>query len=85
MGLQADGKTPRENFVPNETIILAELATTISRLLRGETYKGSEQWRYHNHLLALQKVGIIPRNVDPMRKELRGNIFSFLYQITYLF
>jgi hypothetical protein len=82
MGLQADGITPKSNFIPNEAITLAEVATTVSRLLRGETYKGSEERWYHNHLLALQKAGIIPRNVDPMRKELRGTVFSFLYYST---
>jgi hypothetical protein len=78
MGLQADGQTVKSAFKPNDTITLAEVATTISRLLRGETYKGSEQWRYHNHLLALQKAGIIPPEVDPMRKEVRGNILVLL-------
>jgi hypothetical protein len=82
MGLQADGTTPKKAFNPNETITLAEVATTISRLLRGETYKGSDQRRYQNHLLALQKAGIIPRNAEPMRKELRVNVFAFLQAIT---
>ncbi|MDR2415902.1 MAG: S-layer homology domain-containing protein [Candidatus Peribacteria bacterium] len=77
MGLEADGQTVKSTFKPNETITLAEVATTISRFLRGATYRGSEEWRYQNHLLALQKAGIIPRNVNPMRPELRGNIFVF--------
>jgi hypothetical protein len=34
MGLQADGTTPKKAFDPNETITLAEVATTVSRLLR---------------------------------------------------
>jgi hypothetical protein len=34
MGLQADGTTPKKTFDPNETITLAEVATTVSRLLR---------------------------------------------------
>jgi hypothetical protein len=78
MGLNADGKTPQEHFNPNETITLAEVATIVSRLLREEKYKGSEQWRYHSHLLALQKADLIPRNVDPMRPEPRGNVFVLL-------
>jgi hypothetical protein len=78
MGLDADGKTPKNHFNSNETITLAEVATTVSRLLRGKAYRGSEEWRYHNHLLALQKAGIIPRNADPMRKELRENVFAML-------
>jgi hypothetical protein len=78
MGLNADGKTPKEQFNPNDTITLAEVATIISRLLRDNTYKGSEQWRYHSHLLALQKADIISRNVDPMKQELRGNVLLIL-------
>ncbi|MDR0651379.1 MAG: hypothetical protein LBG59_08535, partial [Candidatus Peribacteria bacterium] len=65
-------------------VTLAEVATTLSRLLRGETYKGDEEWRYHNHLLALQKAGIIPRNSDPMRNEQRGNILKIFYDISRL-
>jgi hypothetical protein len=34
MGLQADGKTPKKAFTPNETINLAEVATIVSRLFR---------------------------------------------------
>jgi hypothetical protein len=34
MGLETDGTTPKKAFDPNETITLAEVATTISRLLR---------------------------------------------------
>jgi hypothetical protein len=78
MGLQADGITPQNRFLPNENIILSEVATIISRLLRWTSYKGTDEWRYQNHLLALQKAGIIPRNVDPMRKELRANVFILL-------
>jgi hypothetical protein len=84
MGYYSDGKTVQSAFRPNATITLAEVATIISRLLRGEIYKGSEERWYHNHLLALQKIGIIPQNIDPMRKELRGNVFEMLMNITSL-
>jgi hypothetical protein len=66
-------------FSPNASITVAEVATILSRILRWETYKGSEQWRYHNHLLALQKAGIIPRAVDSMSQAFRGNIFTMLF------
>ncbi|MDR2190256.1 MAG: hypothetical protein LBP53_03555 [Candidatus Peribacteria bacterium] len=81
MGYYSDGKTVKSAFSPNATLTTAEVATTISRLLRGNANQGNEQWRYHNHLLALQKAGIIPRNIDPMKKELRGSIFQMLYQV----
>jgi hypothetical protein len=82
MGLNADGKTPQKHFNPNETITLAEVVTIVSRLLRGEKYRGSEQWRYHNHLLALQKADMIPYNVDPLEKEPRGSVFALLKNIS---
>jgi hypothetical protein len=78
MGLNADGVTPKKYFIPNEPITLAEVATTISRLLRSNTYRGIEEWWYHSHLLALQKADIIPRNIDPMRPEPRGNVLLIL-------
>jgi hypothetical protein len=78
MGLNADGKTAQSAFYPNDTITLAEVATIISRLLRDNTYRGSEEWWYHSHLLALQKADIIPRNIDPMKQELRGNVLLIL-------
>jgi hypothetical protein len=81
MGLEADGQTVKSAFNPNKEMTLAEVSTTMSRLLRGTRYQGSEEWRYQNHLLALQKAEIIPQNIDPMRKELRGNIFIFLMKI----
>jgi hypothetical protein len=60
MGYYADGQTVKPAFSPTDKVTVAEIATILSRILRGETYRGSEQWRYHNHLLALQKAGIIP-------------------------
>jgi hypothetical protein len=78
MGLNADGKTAQPAFHPNDTLTLAEVATIISRLLRNNTYRGSEEWWYHSHLLALQKADIIPRNIDPMKQELRGNVLLIL-------
>ncbi|MDR2190057.1 MAG: hypothetical protein LBP53_02460 [Candidatus Peribacteria bacterium] len=81
MGYYSDGETVKSVFSPNTTITTAEIATILSRLLRGNANQGNEQWRYHNHLLALQKAGIIPRNIDPMRKELRGSILEILMKI----
>ncbi|MDR2416051.1 MAG: S-layer homology domain-containing protein, partial [Candidatus Peribacteria bacterium] len=78
MGYYSDGKTVKPAFSPNATITLAEVATTLSRILRADSYQGTKQWRYHSHLLALQKVGIIPYNVDPMQPELRGTLFAML-------
>jgi hypothetical protein len=78
MGYYSDGKTLKSAFKPNDTITLAEVATILSRMLRGTKHQGNEKWRYHNHLLTLQKAGIIPRFANPMRKELRGNVFEMM-------
>jgi hypothetical protein len=39
MGYYSDGETIKETFLPNEPINRAEVATTISRMLRGNTNK----------------------------------------------
>jgi hypothetical protein len=54
------------------------VATIVSRLFRWETYKGTEQRRYQNHLLALQKADIIPFGVEPMKEETRREVFTIL-------
>ncbi|MDR2190329.1 MAG: hypothetical protein LBP53_03965 [Candidatus Peribacteria bacterium] len=82
MGLKADGKTVKSAFSPNATLTIAEVATILSRLLRGNANQGSEQWRYHNHLLVLQKADIIPRNVDPMQPAVQKNVLEMLMKIT---
>jgi hypothetical protein len=84
MGYYSDGQTVKPAFNPNDTITLAEVATTISRLLRGTKYRGNEQWRYQNHLLALQKAGVIERVANPMRRELRGNVLTIFYKLSHL-
>ncbi|MDR0369106.1 MAG: hypothetical protein LBH96_00800 [Candidatus Peribacteria bacterium] len=62
-------------------ITKAEIATVISRMLRGSANNGAEQWRYQNHLLALRKEEIIRQDIDPMTKETRGNVFIMLSRI----
>jgi hypothetical protein len=81
MGYYADGQTMKSAFKPNDTITLAEVATTLSRLLRGETYRGSEQWRYHNHLLALQKANLIPQGSNPTQLFKKKDLLLILSQL----
>ncbi|MDR2190967.1 MAG: hypothetical protein LBP53_07565 [Candidatus Peribacteria bacterium] len=57
------------------------MATILSRMLRGNAHQGSEERRYHNHLLALQKADIIPRNVDPMQNISPYEVVIFLQSI----
>ncbi|MDR2189734.1 MAG: hypothetical protein LBP53_00630 [Candidatus Peribacteria bacterium] len=85
MGLQANGITLKTHFIPNETITIAEVATILSRFLRGNKYQGSEQRRYHNHLLALQQINFMPLNINPMNKERKTNVFEMLIKsITFI-
>jgi hypothetical protein len=81
MGYYSNGVTVKPTFDPNAKLTLAEVAITVSRLLRGDTYKGSEQRWYQNHLLALQKANIILKGVDPMQKALRGEVYAILRKI----
>jgi hypothetical protein len=39
MGYYSDGETIKESFLPNDNITRAEVATTISRMLRGNKYQ----------------------------------------------
>jgi hypothetical protein len=50
MGYYSDGETTKERFFPNGDITRAEVATIISRMLRGNIYKGTEEERYQKHL-----------------------------------
>jgi hypothetical protein len=81
MGYYSDGQTVKSEFKPNETITLAEVAITVSRWLRGNLYKGSEQRRYHSHLLALQKVGLLSWGVNPMENGKRETIYTIFYTL----
>jgi hypothetical protein len=81
MGLHSDGKTQKEYFSPNEPITKAEVATVISRMLRGNTNKWSEERWYQNHLLALYKTGIIKDQDNPLELERREAVFEMLNRI----
>jgi hypothetical protein len=81
MGYYFDGKTVKESFSPNDPITRAEVATVISRMLRGTTNRGSEERWYHNHLLALRKEDIIQKDIDPMTLATRMHVFLMLSRI----
>ncbi|MDR0370062.1 MAG: S-layer homology domain-containing protein [Candidatus Peribacteria bacterium] len=81
MGYYADGETTKEKFFPNGDITRAEVVTIISRMLRGNTYKGTEEERYQKHLLALKKENIIQTDRNPMEVELREYVFLMLYRV----
>jgi hypothetical protein len=79
MGVYPDG-TPLSNFLPGNYVSRAEFGTILSRMLRGKTYEGTDQEWYQQHLLALQKAGIIT-NIDPTIQELRAWVFLQLYRV----
>ena len=84
MGRQADGETVGTYFHPHNSITRAETATVLSRMLRGNTYRGSDERWYQNHLLALKRAEVLQQDVSPSAKELRENVFAILYKMSLL-
>jgi hypothetical protein len=84
MGYYADGQTTQPTFNPNAPMTVAELATTVSRLLWGTYFRGSDQWRYHNHLLAIQKSHLIPMNFSPTQTIIKKEASTVLSQLSAL-
>lgn len=81
MGYWANGIDIKPAFSPNEIITRAEVAVVLSRMLRNETYVGTEKYWYQNHLQALKKAWIILDNLTPMSKEIRWDVFAMLSRI----
>ena len=81
MGHYADGIVVQEMFRPHDGLVRAEVATVLSRLLRGNTYQGTEEYWYHNHLLALRREEVIKQIDIPFSQEIRGNVFLMLMRI----
>lgn len=81
MGYYSDGKTQKSQFDPNDTITVAEVATVVSRMLRGNKHEGSNIRRYHNHLLALKKKGLMKTGIDPKEKETRASVYTLLWEL----
>jgi hypothetical protein len=84
MGYWANGRDEKSAFSPNALITKAEVATVISRLLRGTTYAGTEEFWYHSHLLALKKAGIMIDDTAPLNREIRKNVFAILQHLQVL-
>jgi hypothetical protein len=81
MGYYSDGKTVKPMFNTNGTVTRAEIGVILSRILRGNTYAGTEQEWYQKHLQALHKRGIMNFISEPMMLELRGNTLLMLQRI----
>jgi hypothetical protein len=82
MGYHADGVNQQPTFRPNDTISQAEVATVVSRMLRGERYRGTEQYWYQSHLLALSKSNIMEYSSNPLQAEIRESVFQTLYNVS---
>jgi hypothetical protein len=81
MGRNADRTEVKTLFNPNDSLSRAEVATILSRMLRWDTNKGSEEYWYHSHLLALRKKDIITDDHDPMRLESRKSVLTMFMEI----
>jgi len=81
MGYWSNGVVTKEYFSPNGVVTRAEVATILSRLLRGNIYAGEEINWYQEHLSAVKNAGIIQIDIDPKTKELRGNIFTMFQRM----
>jgi hypothetical protein len=78
MGIHPD-YTALSDFRANDYVSRAEFWTVFSRILRGATNEGTDQFWYQNHLLALKNADIIT-NIDPDIKELRVWVFLQIYR-----
>lgn len=81
MGLQSDGYTPLDYFMPSRSVSRAELATTISRLLYGTRYDNHspDQW-WADHLAKLHADKIMTVS-EPELIEQRGYILLVLWRL----
>jgi hypothetical protein len=78
-----DKKSIIEYFNPHKPVTRAEFGTVLSRLLYGETHNWdlSSEWWYKNHLLALQKDGIMKKIDTPLGNEIRWYVFIMLHRL----
>ncbi|HOQ78929.1 MAG TPA: BspA family leucine-rich repeat surface protein [Candidatus Absconditabacterales bacterium] len=80
MGLQSDGKTPLQEFRPNDYVSRAEFSTVFSRMLEGNKYDNNkDDARWEDHLNYLHDRLIITKP-DPTITELRAWILLMLYR-----
>lgn len=79
MGLETDGETALDEFMPNQSMNRAQIATTISRALYGNMYNGGEPY-YQAHMDALLQADIISVN-NPDLQDTRINIFTMMMRM----
>lgn len=91
MGMHADGVTPKAVFDPNEYVDRAQFGTVFSRLIFGDIYNLKNEdtlhnkqsdFRYKNHLTALNQSGIMNNITTPLMQELRGYVMLMMMRST---
>ena len=78
MGIHPN-RTPLSDFMPDKFVSRAEFGTIFSRILRGSTNEGTDEFWYQNHLLALKNNKIIT-NTTPTIQEVRAWVFLMIYR-----
>ena len=81
MWYKADWKETLERFRPYTPITLAEMAVTISRIIRWNKYAVSENNRYKWHLYAIYENNIIDSVNNPHRTATRWDVYNALYRL----
>lgn len=77
MGMNTDGVTPLQDFMPNLVVTRAQLATTLSRLLFGRKYDNGKPYWYSQHIDALRKYSLL-KNTNFQIQETRGNLILII-------
>jgi len=81
MGLEYDGVTPQKNFAPTTIVSRAQFGTILSRLIRKTKYDGNPRFRYRDHLIWLQKAGIMKNISAPLNPEMRWRVMLMLQRV----
>jgi len=80
MGLESDGITHMNNFMPNDVVTRAQFGTILSRLLRGTQYAWGIPY-YEKHFQALKNAGIMTKIEHPSMPELRWRVMLMMMRI----
>ena len=81
MGLHSDGKTPLSAFDPRKFVSRAELITTLSRVLYGNTYDNNQQYTwFENHMQKFLEEKIITKLL-PHKLATRNEAFLMMYRV----
>jgi hypothetical protein len=80
MGMETDGVTPMNRFMPNDTVTRAQFGTVLSRLLYGTQYAWGTPY-YTAHLKALQDAGVMTKIDTPNATERRWYVMLMFKRV----